>query len=156
MLLLLWLSSFAAHAQDHREEIAEYREKQLKELTAGAESPLWPEDSLSISYFDVNGSYLVKAKVEFLEGEKPFKMPTYAGTTKDFIRYAKLHFEIEGVAGQLTAYKNLELPGPLAALNSMLFVPFMDETNGETTYGGGRYLDIAIPARSKEILLDFN
>ena len=36
-----------------------------------------------------------------------------------------------------------------------LFLPFTDPTNGVTTYGGGRYLDLMIPA-TKVVQLDFN
>jgi uncharacterized protein (DUF1684 family) len=36
-----------------------------------------------------------------------------------------------------------------------LFLPFADLTNGEETYGGGRYLDLTIPT-GNTILLDFN
>ncbi len=36
-----------------------------------------------------------------------------------------------------------------------LFMPFKDPTNGVSTYGGGRYLDIKKPD-SDRILIDFN
>jgi hypothetical protein len=36
-----------------------------------------------------------------------------------------------------------------------LFLPFNDYTNGNETYGGGRYLDLRIPDGST-IILDFN
>ena len=36
-----------------------------------------------------------------------------------------------------------------------LFLPFTDLTNGDTTYGGGRYIDMRIPEKNT-IILDFN
>jgi uncharacterized protein (DUF1684 family) len=36
-----------------------------------------------------------------------------------------------------------------------LFLPFLDDTNGETSYAGGRYLDLRIP-KNDLIILDFN
>jgi hypothetical protein len=36
-----------------------------------------------------------------------------------------------------------------------LFVPFTDMTNGESTYGGGRYLDMEIP-EGQTLVLNFN
>ena len=36
-----------------------------------------------------------------------------------------------------------------------LLIPFTDTTNGKETYGGGRYIDFAIPA-SEMVTLDFN
>ena len=38
-----------------------------------------------------------------------------------------------------------------------LFLPFNDNTNGKTSYGGGRFIDLEIPeAGSKTIVIDFN
>ena len=38
-----------------------------------------------------------------------------------------------------------------------LFIPFMDHTNGETTYGGGRYFDVMIgDIMDDKLVLDFN
>jgi len=36
-----------------------------------------------------------------------------------------------------------------------LFLPFLDDTNGNTTYGGGRYVDLRIP-KNDTITIDFN
>ena len=36
-----------------------------------------------------------------------------------------------------------------------LFLPFTDNTNGVETYGGGRYIDLKIPA-GNTINIDFN
>ena len=36
-----------------------------------------------------------------------------------------------------------------------LFLPFADLTNGQTTYNGGRYLDVEMP-RTDEVFIDFN
>src|SRR5690606_39839977 len=40
-------------------------------------------------------------------------------------------------------------------LEKHLFLPFYDLTSGETTYGGGRYLDVEIP-ESNKMIIDFN
>ena len=37
----------------------------------------------------------------------------------------------------------------------MNFLPFLDETNGETTYGGGRYIETRIP-EGDVLTIDFN
>lgn len=154
--LLLWLSISMLYAQTHIEEITAYRKKQLQDLTIGEGAPLKKRDASDITYFEINGKYRVEANIQLLKEEKPFNMPTYEGTTKEFIRFARLHFEIDGVKRVLTAYKNLSIPGALAALNTTFFIPFKDETNGEETYGGGRYLDLPIPKGTEKIQLDFN
>ncbi|MBT1179862.1 DUF1684 domain-containing protein, partial [Bifidobacterium vespertilionis] len=37
-----------------------------------------------------------------------------------------------------------------------LFVIFRDPTNGEATYGSGRFLAATVPAGETRVLLDFN
>ena len=40
---------------------------------------------------------------------------------------------------------------------NLLFLPFNDSSNGKTSYGGGRFIDIEIPENSsKSIIIDFN
>ena len=55
---------------------------------------------------------------------------------------------------QLTAYRNIDL-SRLEGYRNYLFVPFTDLTNGESTYGGGRYLDLEGPL-GNAVELDFN
>ena len=39
----------------------------------------------------------------------------------------------------------------------LLFLPFNDTTNGKTSYGGGRFIDIEIPEKgNSSIIIDFN
>ena len=81
-------------------------------------------------------------------------MKTSTSRTPMYIKYGELHFELEGKPMVLNVYMDIELskkPG----FKDYLFLPFLDLTNGETTYAGGRYLDIVIP-KSKEVVLNFN
>ena len=39
--------------------------------------------------------------------------------------------------------------------DNYLFLPFLDDTNGEESYGGGRYIDLRIP-KNDELVIDFN
>ena len=40
-------------------------------------------------------------------------------------------------------------------LEDYLFMPFLDDTNGTTSYAGGRYIDLRIP-EGDSIIIDFN
>lgn len=76
-----------------------------------------------------------------------------SGSTR-FNRAGRLHFELNGVPFSLAALW-------LDAYAGGLFLPFRDETNRETTYGGGRYLlDTAKGAdlghHRDSLILDFN
>ena len=42
-----------------------------------------------------------------------------------------------------------------AEYEDYLFLPFTDKTNGDSSYGGGRYLDLKLP-EGDSIIIDFN
>lgn len=122
-----------------------------------ATSPLQKDELITfpgISFFPISETYVVKAKVIRLKGQKKFKMPTTGPIQQWYKKYALLEFTLNGKQHQLFAYQNINnLRGSQEA--KMLFIPFLDQTNGVTTYGGGRYLDLQIPS-TEEIELDFN
>jgi hypothetical protein len=57
---------------------------------------------------------------------------------------------------QLHAYQSIHW-GKTEQYKDMLFIPFTDNTNNKTTYGGGRYIDLDIKEiNAGKIVLDFN
>ncbi|MBI3733753.1 MAG: DUF1684 domain-containing protein, partial [Chloroflexi bacterium] len=74
-------------------------------------------------------------------------MATSTGLTADYLRYGYAQFSIGGTTQTLQIYKSPD--------HEELFLPFMDETTGQDTYGSGRYLDLYEYADGT-ILLDFN
>jgi len=67
-----------------------------------------------------------------------------------------LKFSLEGQTLTLNVYESVEL-SKKAGYEDYLFIPFTDLTNGDETYGGGRYLDLRQEAlRQKPVRLDFN
>lgn len=107
-----------------------------------------------ITFFDIDEKYIVEAKLEVLENEKPFLMPSTGKTQQRYKKYGILHFEIDGKKLQLVVYQNIAL-SKRKGFEKNLFLPFYDLTSGETTYGGGRYLDVEIPDSNK-MIIDFN
>jgi uncharacterized protein (DUF1684 family) len=71
-------------------------------------------------------------------GDEPvrFEIPTSDGRTRPAERAGVFHIPLEGADRTLTAYI---FEGGDAA---NVFVPFVDATSGDETYGAGRYLDI--------------
>ena len=63
-------------------------------------------------------------------------------------------FELNGIAHELEVYRSLDLIGE-EGYEDYLFLPFADESNGESTYGGGRYIDLTIP-EGDVLVIDFN
>ncbi|MDN3588588.1 DUF1684 domain-containing protein [Pedobacter aquatilis] len=154
--ILFLLVSLNAFAQSYSEQIAKHRDSYKKDFVKESNSPLNESDLQNLHFYDADSNYKVVANVEILKNEKVFKMPTYDGTSKEFYRYAKIKFSLNGKETVMTLYKNLAL-ATNPAFKNLLFLPFTDETNNKETYGGGRYIDLS----SKEIVsnkieIDFN
>lgn len=116
-------------------------------------SPLLPaarEEFEGLSYFDYDTSLVFRVRVRPELARDTFGMVTSTGEVRPFIRYGLFRFETEGPAHTLVALKSV---GP--GSEGRLFVPFQDGTSGQSTYGGGRYLDID-EAPDGIYTLDFN
>lgn len=107
----------------------------------------------ALDFFTIDMTYCVKAKIVLTPDAEPFEMPTTTERKPLYVKYGILHFEINGKAFQLEAYRQFSKDKPI--LHNKLFVPFTDLTSGNESYGGGRYLDIDIP-EGEEIIIDFN
>jgi len=108
---------------------------------------------VALPRFSPDRSYQVSARFEPHLGEV-FGMKTSTEREPKYQSVGTLFFTLNGQEEQLTVYKNIDL-SRLDEYRNYLFVPFTDLTNGETTYGGGRYLDLQGPL-GKEVELDFN
>lgn len=154
-LLLIFVPSLI-FAQNHAQEIATYRKEKDSAYLKNEYGPLKADQLSYLHYFSANQQYLVKAKVELLPDEPTFRMPTYDGTSNEYKRYALLHFDLLGAKYTLTAYQSVAL-FQTEAYRDHLFVPFMDNTNGVSSYEGGRYLDLSIKEiKNNELTIDFN
>jgi uncharacterized protein (DUF1684 family) len=103
--------------------------------------------------FVPDSSYRVSSTFRAKQG-KMFGMKTTTDRRPTYLPVGRLRFRLHGKRQQLTVYKNVALsekPG----FEHYLFVPFTDPTNGRTTYGGGRYLDLQGPL-GRTVELDFN
>lgn len=143
-------------AQSYSDQIAKHREGYKQDFIKESNSPLKENDLQNLHFYDADSTYKVVATVEILKNEKVFKMPTYDGTSKEFYRYAKITFDLNGNQTAMTLYKSIALANN-PVYKDLLFLPFTDETNSNETYGGGRYIDLS----SKEIVnnkieIDFN
>jgi len=100
-----------------------------------------------LNYFETSKKWLVDAK--FVRHEKPVKIPilNIIGITIDSKSEGQLTFEIDGITHSLDVLEGGE---------DTYFVIFGDKTNGETTYGAGRYMYPEKPGSDGKVILDFN
>lgn len=140
-------------------DVKEFRDGRDKEFRNRIESPLKDEDFAKFSglnYFPVDDRFRVTAKFTRTPEEKYFEMPTSSGITKKFIKFGTLKFEIDRKPFALSVYQiDPAVLAKFPEFADLLFVPFRDLTGRDSTYGGGRYIDIKMPEGSK-VILDFN
>ncbi len=145
-----------SNSSDHVKEVLAHREKTEMGLTIGDRAPLTDSKLKYLRYFDIDDKYKIIAKVKLSKGEEPFELPTYSGITKTFIKYATLTFELQNQRKQLSVYRNLEVIR-MPQYKNALFLPFKDETSGDITYGGGRYINLSTLDIDEGLVeLDFN
>ncbi|UCS94564.1 DUF1684 domain-containing protein [Echinicola marina] len=151
--------SVTVHAQDqdHKKEILDFQTELNHEFSNPDESPLKARDLKrfkSLDFFPIDEKYRVEAK--FVRSDKglPFQMPTTTDRKPIYEKYGELHFDLEGESYVLSIYQSHRLR-EMEEFENYLFLPFTDLTNGKSTYGGGRFMDLEIP-EGDTIMLDFN
>lgn len=121
------------------------------------ESPLTASDKMVFSgldFFTANANFIVEAKLVRTPETLPFGMPTSTERMSQERLFGKLFFTLKGLPFELNVYESQDLLEK-EGYEDYLFLPFTDLSNGATTYGGGRYLDLRLP-EGDQILLDFN
>jgi uncharacterized protein len=101
-----------------------------------------------VEFFPIDPDFKVSATLERLTKRETVSLTNSDGSIVKYIKFARASFKLKGEEHSLLILK------PLGFGNQYL-TAFGDETSGETTYGGGRYLDLVI-GKSDLIEIDFN
>lgn len=110
------------------------------------ESPLL-DTFEGIERYPVSPKWRVEARLEPYEPGRTLKVPNVLGTVSEEPCPGALVFELEGQTYRIDA---------MASGEDLLFIVFGDATNGEETYGGGRYIYVPRPEEGDTVMLDFN
>ena len=131
-------------------ELTDFRKTKDEFFASDHHSPLTDEQRRSfsgLSYYDGNPDLRLTAEAsEFAEPEV-VEMQTSTGNVARYRRWARVAFQVDGEAAELTVYKDAD--------SDELFLPFADATSGPATYGAGRYVEPHELTDGK-VLLDFN
>ncbi len=101
-------------------------------------------------YFDYDSKFRVQAKIERIEKRELVVLQNSQGNPEKYLKHSKLIFSLDGKTHELIVLK----PFGFGAMD-VFFLAFADETSNESTYGGGRYIDVQI-GKSNKLTLDFN
>jgi uncharacterized protein (DUF1684 family) len=134
-----------------------FQRKMNADFKDASKSPLTTKDLKNfkaLDFFPYDSAFKVTASLERTPDSEWFMMTTTTDRVSKERVYGLLKFEIMGQAYQLNVYQGEEemnTPGN----EEFLFLPFLDLTNGDSTYGGGRYINLRIP-EGDSIVVDFN
>ena len=144
-------------AQNAPEDARAFQDTLNAEYANPKTSPLTPEDLAKfkkLKFFKIDTTYRVKAKLVKVMDSPFFKMPTTTDRLPEYRLWAVAVFLLHGKEYKLNIYQNKKLMNH-PEYSDYLFLPFTDLTNGKSTYGGGRYIDLRIPD-GDTIIIDFN
>ena len=167
LLLTLWLSVVSCqekryHAEvtrvnldtvpEHLQTVYEWQINKNEYFLDPSTSPLRPKEKKTfngLDFFTPSSKYQVKALFREAFKKDTIQMKTTTGSVTNEIVYGNLFFELNNRRHVLLVYREV------AAVDDYVFLPFTDLTNGDLTYGGGRYIDLTYPLKDS-VLIDFN
>lgn len=166
-LSLLWLIAFSCQdkryhsdlnqinldtVQENLKTVYEWQKNKNAYFQDPNTSPLRPKEKKKfngLDFFTPDSKYQVNAFFRESVTKDTIQMKTNTGSVTSEIRYGNLFFELNNRQYVLPVYREV------GAEDDYVFLPFTDLTNGDLTYGGGRYLDFTFPLK-ETVLIDFN
>ena len=157
IFLSIILSILASSASAQLKSAEEFQQELNEEFRNPEESPLLAEDLEKfegLPFFEINNEFIIQAKFLRTEGAEPFEMKTTTDRLPIYEKYGEAHFNINDKPYILSIYQSHKTR-EMEEYQNYLFLPFTDATNGNETYGGGRFIDLMIPDDNR-IVIDFN
>jgi uncharacterized protein (DUF1684 family) len=145
------------NAKSYTRLLIKERKEKDKEFSVADNSPLdktLKSHFKGLNYYTISQDWLITARLERYNNPDTIRMKTTTERLPLYLIYGKAFFKLGGIDFNLTVFRNVSLmtkPG----YEDYLFVPFRDETSGEESYGGGRYIDARI-VDGENIVIDFN
>ena len=139
------------------EKIKAFQDELNTQFADPKESPLEDKDRMNfkeLEFFPANLDFCFVAKLARTPQAIPFMMQRTKDQVK-YVKYGDATFSYQGRNYTVELYQNLDLIARNPDFKTHLFLPFTDLTNGSSTYGGGRYIDLKIPDGG-DIVIDFN
>ncbi len=118
------------------------------------QSPLLEQDQSGfegLNYYYPASGLRFRVRFEETSDADTVTLVKRQGDSVKYRRRGHVTFNHEGDVYELQAFG----PVDVASDGDFLWLPFYDETSGEETYGGGRYLDLEVDAEGL-VELDFN
>jgi uncharacterized protein (DUF1684 family) len=156
--VLAFLFPVFLSAQNPVKEAKKFRKEINKQYGDEDKSPLKEADRANfkkLEFYDIDSEFAVQAKLDWFEKDSIFEMKTTTARLAKYRRSGVATFILDGNELELVFYQNVKgAANPL--YKDYYFLPFKDNTNGEESYGGGRYIDLIIDEGSADAQINFN
>jgi len=143
--------------KNHKQQVEKYRKQKDDDYKIPEKTMLTDEllmDFEGLKYYPIDYKYNIIAKLTKLEDLPKIEIKTSTGKILNYVIYGKLMFNIDNEPYELSVYQSARSVVSNRT-EDVLFVPFTDQTSGDETYGGGRYLVLDI-LEGNELNVDFN
>ncbi len=158
IFLLVFVSTLSC-AQDKHFLLGEteFQREINAEFKDATKSPLKEKDRKTfegLEFFTFDSTYVITAILKRTPDSNWFDMKTTTSRVSKERVYGIVSFELKGSTYTLNVYQGQDIM-KREGFEDYLFLPFIDNTNGDESYGGGRYIDLRIP-EDDTIIIDFN
>lgn len=156
LFLLVFVMACAQDKRPLKGETA-FQKEINAEYKDASKSPLKAKDRKhfeGLDFFKFDSTYIVTATLKRTPNSEWFNMKTTTSRVSKERVFGVLTFKLKGNLYSLNVYQG-EDTMKREGLEDYLFLPFLDETNGIESYGGGRYIDARIP-EGNTMIIDFN
>jgi uncharacterized protein (DUF1684 family) len=161
ILILCVLSVlFSCNSQGKRALLGktEYQQKLNASYKDASKSPLKSKDLKQfkgLDFFPVDTAFIVTATLVKTANAPTFEMATTTDRKPLYKEYGTLNFLIKGKACELTIYRSQDDLRD-EKYKDYLFLPFTDATSSDTSYGGGRYMDVMTTDENADGTIELN
>ncbi|WP_420576144.1 DUF1684 domain-containing protein [Ekhidna sp.] len=149
-LIVFFMMRSGGSDESYKQEINQFWEDRHDFFKTSKASPFVQKevDYDEVEFFEPNPDYKVNGTLNRFTKRETITLGNSDGTSTTYLKFADVNFKINGQEYSLLLLKAL-------GFGNQYLLAFGDATSGDTTYGGGRYLDVAI-GKSDQITLDFN
>jgi uncharacterized protein (DUF1684 family) len=159
-LIFSLLFVISCNSQDKRPLMGKtkYQQKLNASYKDATKSPLKKRDLRKfkgLKFFPVDSTFIVTATLTKTENAPTFEMATTTERKPLYKEYGLLKFSLKGKDCQLTIYQS-QNEAKDEKYKDYLFLPFTDDTSGEDSYGGGRYMDVMTTDEKPDGTIELN
>ena len=158
--LFSFLLIVACNSKDKRPLMGntEYQQELNASYKDATKSPLKKKDLRTfkgLDFFPVDPTFIVIAKLTKTANAPTFEMATTTDRKPLYKEYGVLNFQLKGKDCALTIYQSQDDLRD-EEYKDYLFLPFTDDTSGNESYGGGRYMDAMITDEKADGTIELN